>query len=94
MKTKMVDAPEILEAAGECIGDRAAERDTESERSMARTVAVFNALKGTALTERDGWEFMVCLKMARAQSGKIRLDDFIDGAAYQALAGEAAQSET
>lgn len=61
-----MDATEILHTAEICIGDRAASRDQpDGERSMARTVAAFNALTGHRLSERDGWLFMVTLKAAR-----------------------------
>lgn len=82
-------ANEILDTAAECIGNRAAERDTDAERSMAATVTSFNAMYNTELTEEQGWMFMVFLKAARAKGGDFRLDDYVDGAAYFALAGEA-----
>ena len=60
-------APDFLRRAAQHIEDRAAARDKpEGERSMGRCVAAFNAITGHALTERDGWLFMVALKMARA----------------------------
>ena len=63
---------------------------------MAATGAAFNALEGTALTERQGWAFMQVLKLARsaasARNGRLNADDFVDGAAYAALAGESAVS--
>ena len=60
---------------------------------MARTVDMFNALTDHALSEREGWMFMVCLKAARAQVGRLQLDDYTDGGAYFALAGESAVGE-
>jgi hypothetical protein len=86
------DAPSILKSAAECIGNRANERDDtkKGERSMAAAVAAFNALYGTNLTEVQGWMFMALLKAARARQGDLNLDDYVDGAAYFALAGEAA----
>ena len=86
-------APEFLQKAMDAIQNRAAERDQEQERSMARTVDMFNALTDHALSEREGWMFMVCLKMVRAQQGRLQLDDYVDGSAYFGLAGEAAVSE-
>ena len=83
----MVTADDTLRAALAALADRAAQRDTPGgERSMARAVAAFNALTGHRLTETQGWRFMEILKIARGES----FDDFIDGAAYAALAGEAA----
>ncbi|CAM0102984.1 phosphofructokinase [Vibrio phage 159E36-2a] len=81
-------AVSMLNEAAECIGDRAAERDTDSERSMLATVNAFNAMYGTELTETQGWMFQVFLKASRAKNGDFREDDYIDGASYFALAGE------
>jgi hypothetical protein len=57
---------------------------------MEATINAFNAMFGTNLTEVQGWQFMELLKMSRSRGDKFRLDDFVDGAAYAALAGEAA----
>ena len=79
----------ILQNAAAEMQDRAASRDTpEGERSMGRCVKAFNAMFGTELTETQGWQFMELLKMARSVGGEFRLDDFTDGVAYAALAGE------
>lgn len=87
--TSHTDAASLLIEAADTIGDRAALRDRPSgERSMARTVAAFNALTGLQLDELQGWQFMVCLKLARATAGALHLDDYTDAAAYAALAGE------
>lgn len=86
----MSRAAEILRKGAQHIEDRAAARDQPTgERSMARTVGAFNALTGHALTERDGWLFMVALKAARACASPAGVpDDYEDMAAYAALAGE------
>lgn len=85
-------APEILEAAAGHLKDRAATYDNtgEGERSMARTIATYNALTNSSMTVEQGWLFMVCLKMVRTQQGGYRGDNYEDGAAYFALAGEEA----
>jgi hypothetical protein len=83
-------ASAILRSAAQAIQDRAAARDMQAERSMGRTVAAFNALTGHTLSEREGWLFMVALKAARATAGAHHDDDYTDGAAYFALAGECA----
>lgn len=86
-------APAILALAADAMRERAAARDTsDGERSMARCVAMFNAYAGgdRRMTETDGWMFMVFLKAARAAQGKVNEDDYVDGAAYFALAGESA----
>lgn len=87
--TVAINADTILHNAATEMQDRAASRDTpEGERSMGRCVKAFNAMFGTELTETQGWQFMELLKMARSVGGEFRLDDFTDGVAYAALAGE------
>lgn len=88
-------ADEILAAAQETLRKRATTRDQPGgERSMARAVAAFNALTGHKLSTREGWMFMVALKSARActPGGRHNADDYLDGAAYFALAGEEAEA--
>lgn len=86
-----VDAHEILAAAASHMHGRAETYDqSEGERSMFATVHMFNTLTGAHISEEQGWLFMVCLKLNRAQQGDFRLDSYEDGAAYFALAGEAA----
>ena len=89
----------MLHSAAATILQRGQERDTSQdgqaqERSMAATVAAFNAIEGTALTERQGWAFMQTLKLVRAantaRNGRYNPDDYLDGAAYAALGAEAA----
>ena len=93
----------LLHSAASTIMQRGKERDTsttgqQQERSMAATVAAFNAIEGTALTERQGWAFMQTLKLVRAAStarnGRFNPDDYLDGAAYAALGGEAAKAQS
>ncbi|SFE88201.1 DUF6378 domain-containing protein [Paracidovorax wautersii] len=93
-----VTAHDVLTAASATINQRGAQRDStqgaQQERSMAATVAAFNAIEGTTLTERQGWAFMQTLKLVRAaacdRNGNFNPDDALDGAAYAALGGEAA----
>lgn len=81
----------ILLAAAEHLKDRASTYDQpQGERSIGKTVAMFDVLTGINMTEEQGWLFMACLKMVRAQQGKYRADSYEDGAAYFALAGESA----
>jgi len=82
-------ASEFLKEAADQLGIKAQLRDQpQGERSMAATVAAFNALTGKNISESDGWKFMVLLKMVRGQQGKFNADDYIDGAAYFGLLGE------
>lgn len=83
-----INASDILQQAKDCLVNRASERDKEQERSMKSCVEAFNALTGESLTETEGWIFMVVLKLARSQGGSFKTDDYIDMAAYAALAGE------
>lgn len=92
----------LLSDAAHTILQRGVERDTggadqPQERSMAATVAAFNAIEGTSLTERQGWAFMQTLKLVRAantsRNGRYNQDDYQDGAAYAALGAEAAHKE-
>lgn len=88
-------AADMLQEAKDCLVSRGVERDKpDGERSMKSTVEAFNALTGHELTEEHGWIFMVALKMARSQGGCYKVDDYIDMAAYAALAGEAGAKET
>lgn len=87
-------APALLEAGVKHMRARARLRDApDGERSMARTVAAFNALYDKDLTEEEGWMLMVLLKQSRASQGDFNRDDYEDGAAYFGLAGEAAANE-
>ena len=57
---------------------------------MGATVDAFLAVTGVSMTEEQGWLFMAMLKAVRSQQGAYRADSYEDGAAYFALAGEAA----
>lgn len=84
-------AANILTAALDHMRDRAATYDKpEGERSMGATVDAFHAVTGVSMTEEQGWLFMAMLKAVRSQQGAYRSDSYEDGAAYFALAGEAA----
>lgn len=80
----------LIKAAGH-LSDRAVTYDKpDGERSMAKTVAAFNAIYDLGMTEVQGWHFMELLKMVRSSQGDFKSDNFEDGAAYAALAGESA----
>lgn len=84
-----LSAQDILGNASHLVQNRGAERDkSDGERSMSRAVNIFNAWKGTELTEEQGWAFMVALKFARMEGGKFKLDDYQDATAYVALMTE------
>ena len=82
------DASELCLKASELLAERGKQYDgSGKERSMASTVAAFNAVYGTNLTEQQGWHFMILLKMARQRAGG-HIDSAEDLIAYAALAAE------
>ena len=88
-KTITIQAHDFLEESAAVMKQRAALRDAPGgERSMSKTVAIFNAWTGNNISVEDGWRFMISLKQAREIQGKFHGDDYADGAAYFALLGE------
>lgn len=85
-----MNAPQLLNRAAEIMQQRADEYDQPSgERSMAKTVAAFNAITGRDLTEREGWEFMLVLKQVRLfQTETHHQDSAEDAISYSALLAE------
>jgi hypothetical protein len=82
-------APEFLDDAARVMKARAQLRDQPSgERSMERTVSIFNAWTGNNLSVQDGWRFLVALKQAREIQGFYNEDDYTDMSAYCSLLGE------
>lgn len=82
---------DILTEASEIQVSRGVTYDAPSgERSMRKTVAMFNIYSGLSLTEEQGWHFMEILKMVRSSQGNFKLDNYVDGCSYASLAGEAA----
>lgn len=85
-------AASILQDALAAMSERGQSYDTTEdgkERSMAKVVRMFNTLTGSNMTTEQGWDFMILLKLVRASQG-YKHDNYIDGAAYFSLAGEAA----
>ena len=90
-------AVQILNEAVAIMAERGKSYDKsggEAERSMPKIVAMFNALTGHELTPEQGWKFMCCLKLVRSEQGEYREDNYLDGAAYMALAGEEAEASS
>ena len=84
-------ATDVLEKAAKHMRDRAATYDKpEGERSMAKTVAAFNAITGKPLSVAEGWLFMAVLKQVRVfqNPAKPHQDSLEDGVAYAALMAE------
>jgi len=89
-----VTAASILEAGLGHMQDRAVTYDNpQGERSMGKTVDMFNVLYGLEITEEQGWAFMTILKLVRTSQGEFKLDNFEDMAAYAGLMGEAASEK-
>lgn len=85
-----MNALDAMGEAAQTIGQRGKDYDKpEGERSMAATVAAFNAIVGSGLKESDGWLFMLLLKQVRQyQTPKFHEDSAIDAIAYAALHAE------
>lgn len=84
-------ATDVLEKAAKHMRDRVATYDKpEGERSMAKTVAAFNAITGKSLSVAEGWQFMAVLKQVRVfqNPAKPHQDSLEDGVAYVALLAE------
>ena len=84
-------AQDLLHRAADLMDERGKQYDQPSgERSMAATVAAFNAIAGYHLTEADGFLLMAILKMVRDQQRETPHRDSIeDLVAYASLYGEA-----
>lgn len=94
--TPKLQAHEVLEKAAQHMRDRAATYDTPGgERSMEKTVLVFNTFHGTTLTEAQGWHFMKILKEVRLFTREaFHADSAEDMTAYSALLAEAKAKES
>jgi Domain of unknown function (DUF6378) len=85
-----LDAAQLLQLSADTLTERGKQYDSSGatkERSMAAVVKSFNTIYGTNLTEQQGWNFMVLLKMKRG-ADKAHQDSALDMIAYAALAGE------
>lgn len=88
-----INAPAILREAGNTLNQRGVDYDGKGgERSMAHAVQIFNTIvkREGAMSEQDGWIFMLALKQARMMQGKPKMDTYVDLAGYAGLLGECA----
>ena len=86
-----ISVEQLAEQAKAVREHRGKQRDTpEGERSMDKTVNIFNARYGTNLTAEMGWQFQADLKSVRDMTGDFDPDNYIDGSNYILLKGEAA----
>jgi hypothetical protein len=85
-----ITAQELLDTAAQHMRNRAETYDKpQGERSMANTVAAFNAITGNAMKESEGWLFMQILKDVRdRQRTAPHTDSLEDCIAYAALKAE------
>ena len=90
-------AKAIAQKAADLVGGYRKEAYGDVVSGLTRIAIYWNAeLHATgnapprALTASDVAKFMVLLKLARADTGPLRLDNFIDMAGWAAVAGEAA----
>lgn len=88
------NAVDFLNQAATTMAERGKQYDQPTgERSMARTVAAFNAITGQSMSESDGWLFMLILKQTRQWSTPAYHEDSaIDSVAYAALLAESLAS--
>ena len=92
---KRQTAADLLGKAAGHMAARAATYDQPGgERSMGKTVAIFNIFTGHNLTESEGWLLMQVLKDVRdRQRAEPHADSLEDGIAYSALKAEARLAE-
>jgi len=94
---EQVKADSVLKEAASHMKQRASVYDNKKggERSMEKTVQVFNAYYGLGITEAMGWHFMSILKKVRQlSSNDYHADSAEDRVAYTALEAEAHAKES
>ena len=82
---------DFLRQAADTLDERGKQYDASgSERSMEKTVAIFNMLTGNSLTTAEGWQFMKVLKDVRLWSNTdvAHVDSIVDNLGYTALLAE------
>lgn len=92
--TSPVTADDLLYESAGVVARRGEDYDTEQgERSMRHVVRIFEAVTGVRLTERQGWLFMVAVKLARSEQSPAKVDHYVDLASFAALLGESSVNE-
>lgn len=92
-----MNAADTLALVASTLTERGKQYETDptaagKERSMQSIVAAFQLLTGRTLSVREGWLFMVCLKMVRMQASPDKSDTYVDAIAYMALAAECVEA--
>ena len=79
---------DYLRQAADTLDERGKQYDASGyERSMAKTVSIFNILTNNSLTVAEGWQFMKVLKDVRlwSQTNSVQADSIVDNLGYTAL---------
>lgn len=82
---------DYLRQAADTLDERGKQYDSSgSERSMEKTVTIFNMLTDNSLTTAEGWQFMKILKDVRLWSNTdvAHVDSIVDNLGYTALLAE------
>lgn len=88
---KLKSPSDWLREAADTLDERGKQYDSSgSERSMEKTVIIFNTLTGNSLTTAEGWQFMKVLKDVRLWSNTdvAHVDSIVDNLGYTALLAE------
>lgn len=91
-------ASAIIKSAADLVaGDRQEAYGTDPMPGFAKIALLWNGLLAVAgkapkqpIDEHDVAQMMVSLKQARAYTGPLRMDNYVDESGWAALAGEAA----
>lgn len=82
-----MNAEEILIHCADVMKERGKGYDKNRERAMGKIVSIFNILTNRDLSIKDGYQFMIALKLVRG-AGRDDIDDPVDLINYTALMGE------
>jgi hypothetical protein len=93
------DAGAILKSALDAVTGARAREHGPARQTFAKVATLWNAYlevrrePAAPLGPSDIAELLLLLKVARAQSGRHSVDDFVDQAGYAGLAGALAEAE-
>lgn len=80
---------DIIKKLEETLVQRGKDYDKEDfERSIPKVVGLFNLLTGLKLTPKQGWLFMIALKLVRMQQNPDKSDTYTDLGGYAVLLEE------
>jgi hypothetical protein len=84
------NAASMLREAANIVSGARNQTHGSPERSFQLISTLWTAYLGAPVSPVDVAQMMTLLKIARAKCGTPAIDHFVDGAGYQALAGELA----